>query len=200
MPHVRNSKGLVLRVPKTALESRGFRPDVRGGRELVELLVSRGKASTSQECVFANYYPKDRRAEVYLGRLGSDGCGPLEVTRARGYSLSAFVEDFNEHKSLQLANAMLGCEGELAWVEVDGRDVPLSEPQMNTFGSMVNLRGKLEEVGPEVKFEYDGRLAIARFKGRPMIEFMQVQGDELEIGYAQSKDEKHVYRMNLKSG
>jgi len=54
--------------------------------------------------------------------------------------------------------------------------------------------------GPIIKFEYDGRSAVARFKGHPAIELLQVNGEELEIQYVQSKDEKHVYRMNLKDG
>ncbi|MDG6951621.1 MAG: hypothetical protein JRN12_07255 [Nitrososphaerota archaeon] len=198
MAAVRNSKGMVLRVPKAVLVARGFHPIDSGGRELVELLVRRCHAGTA-ESVFATYYPNDRRAEVYLGRLEAGESDPLEIIEATGYSLSDLAADFNGLKPLQLANVMLGCEGESVWVEVDGRRLFLSEPVMNTFGSMVNLRGKLGKDGPEIKFEYDGRSAVARFKGHALIEFMQFQGDELEIRYAQSKDEKHFYRMRLTS-
>jgi hypothetical protein len=199
MAAVRNGKGLVLRVPKAILVARGFRPMDSGRRELVELLVCRCHGGTA-ESVFANYYPNDRRAEVYLGRLGGGGSDPLEIIEATGYFLSDFAVDFNGRKPLQLANVMLGCEGESVWVEVDGRHLLLSEPVMNTFGSMVNLRGKLRKDGPQIKFEYDGRSAVARFKGHALIELMQFQGDELEIRYAQSKDDKHFYRMRLMNG
>ena len=97
-------------------------------------------------------------------------------------------------------NVALGTGNGAVWMEVDGRKLDFVDCMLNTFGSMVNLRGKLGTLGPDIKFEYDGRSVVARFKGRPVIELMQVQGDELEIRYAQSKDEKHVYRTNLKSG
>ena len=198
MPPIRNSKGLVLRVPKAALEAKGFHPTVNGRRELVKLLVAWSSPGGERlEEVFANYYPSDRRAEVYLGKLDHDD-GESGIVMAKGYSGADFVDDFNNKKLLGLQNVVLEADCGAFGVDVDGRKIALSECLMNTFGSMVNLRGKLDGGGPEIKFEYDGKSAVARFKGRPMIEFMQVQGDELEIRYAQSKDEKHFYRMRLK--
>ena len=100
-------------------------------------------------------------------------------------------------KLVNLQNVALHAKTDGVWMEVDGRKVGFARRKLTTFGSMVNGRVRLEKLGPEIKFEYDGKSAAARFKGRPMVEFMQVQGDELEIRYAQSKDEKHFYRMKL---
>lgn len=186
-----------MRVPKSTLEMRGFNPGE--GRELVRLEVVWSLLGGERtEDVFANYYPGDRRAEVYLGRLDHEG-GQFRIVCAKRYGFADFIKDFGERKPLNLQNVNIGMDGDLVWMDVDGRRIVLSECLLNTFGSMVNLRGKLGKSEPEIKFEYDGKSALARFKGRPLIEFMQVQGDELEIRYAQSKNEKHVYRTNLKS-
>ncbi len=184
-----------MRVPKSTLEMRGFNPSE--GHELVRLqVVWSSQGSGRVEDVFANYYPSDRRAEAYLGRL--DHGVQFTVVSAERYDYLDFVKDFEESKPLNLANVKLGVDGEAIWMDVDGRRIVLSECLLNTFGSMVNLRGKLGNGKPEIKFEYDGKSAAARFKGRPLIEYVQVQGDELEIKYAQSRAEKHFYRVNLK--
>ena len=195
---IKNSKGLVLRVPKTTLEAKGFHPAIDGGRELIKLQVAWSSPGEGRlEDVFANYYPRDRRAEVYLGRLGGRDAG-FGIAGAKRYGSADFAEDFNGKRPVNLQNVNLEADDGAVWIDIDGRRIALSECLMSTFGSMVNLRGKLSTGGPELKFEYDGKSAAARFKGRMMIEFMQVQGEELEIRYAQSKDERHLYRMELK--
>ena len=80
-----------MRVPKTTLESRGFVPRDGSGRELVKLLVVWPSGSGKRlEEVFANYYPGDRRAEVYLGRLSHDGNG-FSIAEATRYGYDDFV-------------------------------------------------------------------------------------------------------------
>ena len=187
-----------MKVPKSTLEARGFVPGE--GRELVKLLVSWSSEDRERlEDVFANYYPGDRRAEVYLGKVGN-GESEFRLVGATRYAYADFVKDFGNNRPLSLVNMNLGVNDGAVWMDVDGRRIVLLECLMNTFGSMVNLRGKLAKDGPEIKFEFDGKSAVVRLKGRPTVEYMQVHGDELEIRYAQSKDEKHFYRMNLKSG
>lgn len=200
MPKVRNSKGVVMRVPKAILEANGFAPNGDGKRELVEVKVTwMTQEGERLEDVFANYYPGDRRAEVYLGRLGHAG-GRFRVIGARRYGYADFARDFDAKRPINLTNVRLGTNASAFWMDVDGRRIGLLEPLMNTFGSMVNLKGRLGRNEPVIKFEFDGKSAIARFKEHPMIELMQVLGEELEIRYSQSKDEKHVYRMTLKNG
>lgn len=190
-----------MRVPKSVLELNGFNPGDGGRRELVKLLVRWPlKESKSAECAFANYYPKDRRAEVYLGGLGNGENDRFKIMSAKRYDLVGFVDDFNGKKLLNLQNVKLGTDGGALWMDVDGRRVRLFELEMTTFGSLVNLTGSLSKMEPEIKFEYDGKSAIARFKGHPLIEYMQVHGDELEIRYAQSKNERHVCWVDLKNG
>lgn len=194
----RNNKGVVLRVPRRILESNGFRPGNEKKRELVKLLIAWSlEDRVWEEVIFANYYPGERRAEVYLGRLGDAARAQLGVKEAARYDLQAFVEEFNGSKPMGLENMKLGTDGQSAWMSVDGKRVDLTGCQVDTFGSMGNLRCKLGDDGPDIKFEYDGRSSVARFKGRPLIEFMQVTGDELEIRYAQSREEKHAHRMLL---
>ena len=200
MSATENSKGFVMRVPKSILEANGFHPGQDRRREIVKFVVEWKSVGTSRaESVFANYYPTDRRAEVYLGRLDHGSSERFSVRKAQGFSLANFVKDFNDSRPLNLQNLSLGASAGAAWMEIDGRKIPFSDYKMTTFGSMVNLLAEIEG-GPSVKFEYDGRSAVARFKGHPAIEFLQVSGDELEIRYAQSKDEKHVYRVNRKNG
>ncbi|MDG6941295.1 MAG: hypothetical protein JRN34_00005 [Nitrososphaerota archaeon] len=197
---IKNSKGVVLRVPKTVLEANGFSPDRGGRRELVKLQVAWStQRGEREEEVFANYYPGDRRAEVYLGRSGR-GDGGFRIVRANRYGYADFVEDFERKKPLGLQNVRLGTCGDSLMLDVDGSRIGLSETTMSTFGSMVCLRGRLERSPLLIKFECDGMSATARFKEHPMIELMQVQGDELEIRYAQSKDEKHTFRMKIQNG
>ena len=201
MRPIRNSKGLVLRVPRTALEENGFHPNGAGSRELVELrLVWTSGGHGHSETVFANYYPADRRAEVYLGRLGSAEACQFKVNGTKRYDLECFVDDFNDAKGLSLANLRLGTDGRATWMEVDGRRIEILDGKLSTFGSMVNLLGTIGKEGPDIKFEYDGRVAVARFKGHPQIELVQISGDELEIRYAQSKDEKHTYSVKMQQG
>ena len=201
MRSIRNSKGVVLRVPRTALEENGFHPGGDGSRELVELrLVWASGGHGHSETVFANYYPADRRAEVYLGRLGSAEACQFKVNGTKRYDLACFVEDFNDAKGLNLANLRLGTDGRTAWMEVDGRRIEILDSKLTTFGSMVNLLGTIGKEGPDIKFEYDGRVAVARFKGHPQIELVQIIGDELQIRYAQSKDEKHTCSVKMQQG
>lgn len=191
----------MLRVPKSVLESSGFQPGEGKRREIVKILVERVSPGTSiVEHIFANYYPADRRAEVYLGRLEHAQSETFVVRKAWRYNPTSFVDDFNGSKSLNLQNMTLVGEADDVWMEVDGRKIRFARRKMTTFGSMVNLAVEIFEGGPSVKFEYDGRSAVARFKGHPVIEFMQICGEELEIQYLQSKDEKHIYRLNLKNG
>ncbi len=201
MVTIKNSKGVVLRVPKSTLEACGYVSCDDTKREIIKLEVSRSPDNGSRlEDVFANYYPSDRRAEAYLGRLGSSKTDHLALHSARQYNLASFVKDFDRTKPLNLANLALESEGGDVWMEVDGSRLQLSDCRLATFGSMVNLVARIEEKSPEIKFEYDGKSSAARFKGHPLIEFIQINGDELSIRYAQSKDERHVYTMNLKGG
>nr|WP_276977575.1 hypothetical protein [Ferrimicrobium acidiphilum] len=118
----------------------------------------------------------------------------------RRYDLASFVDDFNGAKGLSLANLRLGTDGSAAWMEVDGRRIQMLDTKLTTFGSMVNLLGTIGKEGPDIKFEYDGRVAVARFKGHPQIELVQIIGDELQIRYAQSKDEKHACSVKMQQG
>lgn len=187
---------MVMRVPKTTLEARGFVHGAGVERELAKLRVAwRTAAGELLEDVFANYYPRDRRAEVYLGRLGHDG-KQFRVISAERFGYPDFVQEFNDEWSLNLKNVKLGTSGDGVWMEVDRRRIRLSRCMMNTFGSMVNVRGHLEDES-EIKFEYDGKSGVAGFRGHPAIESMQVYGDELEVCYVQSKSEKHAYRIKL---
>ncbi|MDG6981508.1 MAG: hypothetical protein JRN51_10415, partial [Nitrososphaerota archaeon] len=85
----------------------------------------------------------DRRAEVYLGRLGSAEACQFKVNGTKRYDLACFVEDFNDAKGLNLANLRLGTDGRATWMEVDGRRIEILDSKLTTFGSMVNLLGTI---------------------------------------------------------
>lgn len=190
-------KGATVRVPKTDLERLGFDPDEAGEKSIVELQLKDYESEDEElKTVFARYVSSDRRAEVYVGGIGGEKGDEYEPVRAREYTEERFVRDFDRNKCEHLQNVRLEGEEDRLFVEVDGRKVELEGHRLSTSGHQVMLSGKL---GGEADFkvEFDGRKETVRFgRGYP-VEGMKMEGDELVVSYAQSRNEKHNHRIYL---
>jgi len=187
-------KGAVLRVPKTDLEREGFEPEP--GKNGIVKLGLRDMESEEGDTAFARYNGSDRRAEVYVGDIGGEKGSRYELVEASRYDEDGFVKDFERGKCEHLENVRLEHANEKLFLNVDDRRVELEDYRLSTSGSHAILRGKLDgEDG--CKIEIDRRRASVRFGRDYPVEGMRMDGDELVVRYAQSKNEMHEHRMYL---
>jgi len=187
-------KGDVVRIPKTDLEREGFEPEP--GENAIVKLGLRNVESEEVEAAFARYNGSDRRAEVYVGDIGGEKGSRYELVEASRYDEDRFVRDFERGKCEHMENVRLEHADEKLFLNVDERRVELEDYRLSTSGSHAVLRGKLDEED-SCKIEFDGRRAAVKFGRDYPVEGMRMEGDELVIRYAQSRDVKHEHRMYL---
>jgi hypothetical protein len=187
-------KGAVLRVPKTDLEEAGYEADV--GRNAIVQLGLREDEGEDVETVFARYNSSDGRAEAYIGDIGGAKGSRYEVVEAREYDEDRLARDFEKGKCEHLQNVRLEHSDGRMFVNVDERRVELEEHRLSTSGSHVIMRGKLNGED-DCKIEFDGRRASIKFGRDYPVEGMRMEGNNLVVGYSQSKTEKHEHRVML---
>jgi hypothetical protein len=187
-------KGVVLRAPKTDLEEAGA--DLEAGQNAILKLGLKDVKTEEVEPVFARYVASDRRAEAYVGDIGGEEGSRYELVEAEKYDEDGFVKDFERGKCEHLQNARLERIEDKMFVEVDNRRIELQDYRLATSGSHVVMKGKLEGES-DCKFEFDGRRASVRFGRDYPVEGMRMEGDDLVVKYAQSKNEKHEHRLHL---
>lgn len=187
-------KGAVLRVPKTDLEEAGFQPEA-GQNSIVELGLKNAE-NEEVETVFARYVASDRRAEAYVGDIGGEKGSRYELVEAREYDEDRFVRDFERGKCEHLQNVGLEHAEDKLFLVVDNRKVELEDYRLSTSGSDAVLRGKIDG-DSNCKIGFDGKRASVRFGRDYPVEGMRMDGDDLVVGYAQSRREKHEHRLYL---
>jgi hypothetical protein len=185
--------GVVVRIPKTDLEERGFDTQNEARNRIAELVLRDGEGSL--DTVFVRYSESDRRAVAYVNGIGGEVGDRYSLVDARSFDIDRFTELFDKGRCEHLQNVTIEHEEEKVFVAVDARKVELEDWRLSTSRNQVVLGGKLGGED-EFKISYDGRKETMRL-GHDVVQGIRVEEDALVISYSQRKNEKHDHRLYL---
>jgi hypothetical protein len=149
-----------------------------------------------EETAFARFNAQDRRAEAYVDDIGGEKGSRYELLEAWKVDEDRLVSEFERGRCEHLENVRLEHTDEKMFVVVDDRGVELTDHRISTSGAHAVLRGDLDG-DDRCKIEFDGLRASVKFGRDYPVEGMRMEGDELVVRYAQSRNEKHEHRLYL---
>jgi hypothetical protein len=188
---LQSTRGPFIRVTKPVLEGLGVRTDEKS---IMELQLRRpGREETRK--VYAHWEPDWGFIQLFTTSAGFSVGEVVEVVEGRNYTLEAFVDDFQRHKSDELANVELGVGNGSPAARIAGREIPIGRFWLATHGLKAALNVELGFNHRIVKYEFDGNKVEARFANSDLILECRASGIGLDIAYARTSNQVYTTRL-----